>query len=237
MPTLLLIRHGENDFVGRKLAGRLPGVHLNEHGRQQAEMVAQALCKAPLKAIYSSPMERAVETAQPLAAALGLDVQLRPGLIELDYGRFQGRTFKQLRRTKLWKDVQGNPIVVRFPDGESFIEAQQRVAAELEAIIALHAEDEVVACFTHGDIIRLTVAHYLQMPLNAYQRLAANTASITVLVRVKDQVFIPHINQVSGFEIKIPEKKDKKEAQEPGGTQAEEQTPAANQGSNGRDVS
>jgi broad specificity phosphatase PhoE len=220
MPTLLLIRHGENDFVGKKLAGRMPGVHLNEHGRKQAEMVKEALCKAPLKAIYSSPMERAVETAQPLAAALGLEVQIRPGLIELDYGRFQGRTFKQLRRTKLWKDVQGNPVIVRFPDGESFIEAQQRVTAELEAIVALHSEDDVVACFTHGDVIRLTVAHYLQMPLNAYQSLAANTVSITVLVRVKDQVFLPHINQVSGFEIKLPEKKEKKEteaAQNPDG--------------------
>jgi broad specificity phosphatase PhoE len=213
MPTLLLIRHGENDFVGKKLAGRMPGVHLNEHGRKQAEMVKEALCKAPLKAIYSSPMERAVETAQPLAAALGLEVQIRPGLIELDYGKFQGRTFKQLRRTKLWKDVQGNPVIVRFPNGESFIEAQQRVTAELEAIVALHGEEDVVACFTHGDVIRLTVARYLQMPLNAYQSLAANTVSITVLVRVKDQVFLPHINLVSGFEIKLPEKKEKKESE------------------------
>jgi probable phosphomutase (TIGR03848 family) len=211
MATLLLIRHGENDLVGKKLAGRLPEVHLNEHGRKQAEGVAQALCKAPIKAIYSSPMERAVETAQPLAEALKLEVQLRRGLIEIDYGRFQGKTFKQLRRTKLWKDVQGNPVVVRFPDGESFIEAQQRVAAELEAIVALHGEEDLVACFTHGDVIRLAVAHYLQMPLNAYQRLAANTTSITVLVRVKDEVFLPHINQVAGFEIKAPEKKEKAE--------------------------
>lgn len=210
MPTLLLIRHGENDMVGRKLAGRTPGVHLNDKGQKQAEAVAQTLAKAPIKAIYSSPMERAYETAQPLAAALGLEVQIRPGLIEIDYGRFQGRSFKQLQRAKIWKEVLKTPAEGRFPDGESFIEAQTRVTNELEAIAALHTEEEIVACFTHADVVRLSIAHYLQMPINSFQRLMVNTTSISVIVRVKDQVFVPHINQVAGFEIKIPEKKEEK---------------------------
>ncbi len=210
MTTLLLIRHGENDTVGRKLAGRTPGVHLNENGRKQAEGVAQALGKAPIKAVYSSPMERAVETAQPLAEALGLEIQIRPGLIEMDFGRFQGRTFKQLQRAKLWKEVLKNPQEMRFPEGESFVEAQQRVTNDLEAIAALHGDDEIVACFTHADVVRLSVAHYLQMPLNTFQRLTASTTSVTVIVRVKDEVFVPHINQVAGFEIKMPEKKEEK---------------------------
>ena len=209
MTTLLLIRHGENDWVGKALAGRTPGVHLNEKGRQQAAALAAALGKAPLKAIYSSPLERAVETAQPLAAALGLEVQVRPGLIEVDYGEFCGKTIKQVSRRKLWKEVMANPAGVRFPGGESFVEIQTRVAAELEAIHALHAEQDVVACFTHGDVIRLAAAHYLQMPLNAYHRLQAGTTSITVIVRVKDQVFVPHINQAPSFEIKLPEQKRK----------------------------
>jgi probable phosphomutase (TIGR03848 family) len=205
MPTLLLIRHADNEYITRnRLAGRLPNVHLNEKGRQQAEALAQLLGKAPLKAVYSSPMERAVETAQPLAAALGLEVQIRPQLIEVNYGKWQGRSFKQLARIKLWKEVQTNPVAVRFPDGESFVEVQQRVAGELEEIAALHGDDELVACFSHGDIIRLAVAHYLQMPLNAYHRLSAQTTSITVLVHTRDRVFVPHINQVAGFEIKPP---------------------------------
>ena len=210
MPTLLLIRHGENDLVGRKLAGRTPGVHLNENGQKQAAAVAQALGKAPIKAVYSSPMERAFETAQPLAAALGLEVQIRPGLIEIDYGRYQGRTFKQLARAKIWKEVLKNPAEGRFPDGESFSEAQARVTNELEAIAALHAEDEIVVCFTHADVVRLSVAHYLKMPIEAFQRLMVNTTSVSVIVRVKDEVYVPHINQVAGFEIKMPEKKDEK---------------------------
>src|SRR3954452_18283038 len=102
MTTILLIRHGENNMVGKRLAGRLPDVHLNDRGKQQAQQLAEALCKAPLKAIYSSPLERAVETAEPLAAELGLPVQIAPGLIELGYGDWQGKTLKQLSRLKLW---------------------------------------------------------------------------------------------------------------------------------------
>ncbi len=210
MPTLLLIRHGETDFLGRKLSGRTPGVHLNEKGRAQADAVAQALGKAPLKAIYSSPMERAFETAQPLAAALSLEVQLRSGLIEMDFGRFQGRTFKQLQRVKLWKEVLNNPAGVRLPDGETFSEAQERIISDLEAIAGMHADEDIVACFAHADVVRLAVAHYLQMPINTFQRLSISTTSITVIVRIKDRVIVPHINQVAGFEIKIPEKKEEK---------------------------
>ena len=91
MPTILLIRHGENDYVKQnRLAGRLPDVHLNERGRQQAQVVAEKLALAPIKAIYSSPLERAAETAAPLAEKLGLPVTLRPGLLESDIGEWQG---------------------------------------------------------------------------------------------------------------------------------------------------
>ena len=110
MPTFLLIRHGENEYVAKgRLAGRLPGVHLNENGKKQAEAVAKAFVKAPIKAIYSSPMERCMQTAEPLAAALGLEINASQGLIEVDFGSWQDKTLKQLQRRKLWKVVQSNP--------------------------------------------------------------------------------------------------------------------------------
>jgi broad specificity phosphatase PhoE len=127
MPIILLIRHGENNFVGKRLAGRLSGVHLNDNGIKQAEAVANALCEAPIKAVYSSPLERAVQTAEPLAALLKLAVQIHPGLIEIDFGDWQGKTLKQLARTKLWKTVQHKPSEFCFPGGETFAAAQQRV--------------------------------------------------------------------------------------------------------------
>lgn len=209
MTTILLIRHGENNMVGKRLAGRLPGVHLNENGKKQAQQLAEVLCKAPIKAIYSSPLERAVETAEPLAAALGLEIRPAPGLIELAYGDWQGKTLKQLGRLKLWKVVQEKPSEFRFPGGESFPEVRDRVVAEIERIAAEHEEKDLVACFTHGDIIRLAVAHFLGVPLDLFQRVGANPASISVIhLDKKGRPFVPHINQVLNFEFKQEEKPD-----------------------------
>jgi probable phosphoglycerate mutase len=203
MTTLLLIRHGENDMVGKRLAGRLPGVHLNQRGKEQAEQVASALQKAPLKAIYSSPLERAVETAQPVAAAFGLEIRPAPGLVELDYGDWTGKTLKQLGRLKLWKVVQEKPSEMRFPRGESFVEVRDRVVAEIERIAAAHEESDLVACFSHGDIIRLAVSHYLGVPLDLFQRVAANPASISVLsIDKKGRPFVAHVNQVFALEFR-----------------------------------
>jgi probable phosphoglycerate mutase len=182
------------------LAGRTPGVHLNESGRQQAYTLAATLAAAPIKAIYSSPMERALETARPLAELKGLEVQQAQGLIEMDYGQWQGRTFKQLQRLKLWKLLMKDPAQVRFPVGESIFEAQERAHLELEKIAAGLAEKDLVACFTHGDIIRLVAAYYLEMPLHAYHRLSAQTASISILNLDKEnRAHLFNINQVNGF--------------------------------------
>ena len=181
MPVFFLIRHGSNDFVGKRLVGRLPGVHLNERGRQQAEMVAQALCHLPLAAVYSSPLDRAVETAEPLARALSIPVRQEAGLGEIDFGEWQGMSLGQLRRRKMWKMVQEKPSEMRFPGGESFSEAQNRVAQALEVIMHQHDGKALIACFSHGDTIRLAVAHALGLPLDNFQRLNIDTASLTIL--------------------------------------------------------
>lgn len=207
MTTILLIRHGENNLVGKRLAGHLPGVHLNENGKKQAEQIAQALSSAPIKAIYSSPLERAVETAQPLANSLGLQVQLAPGLAEMVYGDWQGKTLKQLSRLKLWKVVQEKPSEMRFPNGESFVEGQNRVVAQILAIAAAHEEKDLVACFSHSDIIRLATAHFLGMPLDLFQRLGTSTASISVIhLDKKGRPFVAHLNQVFALEFKEEKK-------------------------------
>jgi broad specificity phosphatase PhoE len=199
MTILLLIRHGENDYVGKRLAGRLPGVHLNERGRLQALALVPVLYRAPIKAIYSSPLERAVETAQPLAQALGLEITMAPGLHEMDSGKFAGRTIKSLARLKAWKNALANPATVSFPGGENFAQAQKRAIDELQAIVAAHPED-VVACFTHADVIRLVSAYYLQLPLEGFHRLSADTASITMIVIPKEgPAHILRLNQTVGF--------------------------------------
>jgi broad specificity phosphatase PhoE len=207
MTVILLIRHGDNEPMKKYLVGRLPGVHLNEQGQQQAQSLAKLLEGAPIQAIYSSPMERAVETALPLAQAKNVEIQIRLGLNELDYGAWKGRTFKQLQRTNVWKQLKIDPTNVRFPEGESICEAQERGRCELESIAAAHDEKDLLACVTHGDMIRLLVAFYLDMPLKAYQKLTVFTSSITVLSLSKDNhAHLLHMNQISEFDLTPPKK-------------------------------
>ncbi len=183
MPTILLIRHGENEYTrSGKLAGRLPGVHLNEHGRAQAEALAAALLEAPLKAIYSSPLERAVETAVPIAKAHGLKVQKRSGLIETRLGSWEGQSVKRLSRSKQWKQLQQHPARFQFPGGEWMAEQQARLVAEIEAICAAHRPKELVAVVGHADPFKLIVAHYMGIPLDLFQRLLIDTGSISTLM-------------------------------------------------------
>jgi probable phosphoglycerate mutase len=207
MPLLLLIRHGENEYVKTgKLAGRLPGVHLNERGRQQAAELAEALKEVPLKAIYSSPLERAVETAEPIAQARKLEIQLCPELMDTDIGKWQGRSLKVLRRIKKWKIVQGAPSRFTFPEGESFLQCQTRVVACLDGIAARHKPRDVVAAVFHADPIRLAVAHYLGMPLDHFQRLGCDTGSITMLFLSEMGAHIPKFNQRPPFDL-MPKRK------------------------------
>lgn len=196
MPTILLIRHGENQYVKKgKLAGRLPGVHLNEKGRKQADAVAQFLAEAPIKAVYSSPLERTMETAKPIAAVHKLTVIKRPGLQEVDFGQWEDKSLKQLMRRKLWKTVQSAPSRMRFPEGESFVEAQHRVTAELEFLVGLHKDMELVVCVGHSDMIKLALAYFMGLALDNFQRLMVSPASISTLHLSAAHSHIININQ------------------------------------------
>jgi broad specificity phosphatase PhoE len=188
MTYLLLIRHGENDVMARRLAGRMPGVHLNAKGRKQAETMAQALRHAPLKAIYASPLERAVETAIPVANLHGLEAVIAPELIEVDFGTWQGKTYKQLARMKT------------FPGGESLRSAQQRAWDFFIRTALQFGEQDALAFVTHGDIVRLAVAKALNMTLDDFHRLAAYPASVSVLVVEEKRTLVLQANQVAGWE-------------------------------------
>jgi probable phosphomutase (TIGR03848 family) len=182
MTTILLIRHGENDYVKKgRMAGRLPGVHLNETGKAQAGKLAETLADWPVKAVYSSPLDRTVETAQPIASALGLEAVTRQNLSEVDVGAWQDKTLKDLRRRKLWRTVQMNPARMHFPAGETFAAAQNRMRDALEWIVGEHKPKDLVVCVSHSDPIKLAVAYYIGMPLDMFQRLSISPASISGL--------------------------------------------------------
>ena len=180
MTTLLLIRHAMTDWAGRRLAGWLPDVHLNAEGRRQAEELAARLAGVALAAIYSSPLERALETARVLAAGRSLPVQLRLGLGELRCGDWQGKELEELSKDPLWPAVQFYPSGVRFPGGEALRETQARMVATLSEIVEAHA-GQVVAAVSHADPIALAVAHYAGVHMDLFQRLVISPASVTVI--------------------------------------------------------
>jgi probable phosphoglycerate mutase len=180
MTTLILIRHGYTDWSDKKLAGWLPDVHLNDRGKQQAEELPQRLAALDIAAIYSSPLERTIETAQPLAKARGLRIHRAVDLGEVKFGDWQGQTLKVLSSKKEWRIVQAAPSTFQFPNGESFRETQSRAVGVIEKINAGHAQDTIVA-FSHGDVIKLIVAYYSGIALDNFQRIAISPASISVI--------------------------------------------------------
>lgn len=207
MPTFLLIRHGENDYLKQgRLPGRLPGIHLNEKGRQQAQALAEALAKAPIQTIYSSPLERAMETAAPLAEKLNLPVIPCPGLLETDVGEWQGQTVKSLRRLKVWRILQQTPSLFRFPGGESISECQARLVAEIETLRQMHAADDLLACVLHADPILQIVSYYIGLPTDNFQRLTVNAASLTILQIHADHSRLLALNYTPSFSLALPSK-------------------------------
>jgi probable phosphomutase (TIGR03848 family) len=213
MPLLLLIRHGENDFVKTsKLAGHLPGIHLNERGQKQAQALGEALKDVPIKAIYSSPLERAMETAAPIANARKLEIVQEPDLMDTNIGSWEGKSLKVLRLTKLWSIVQNAPSRFRFPDGESFVESQARYVSALERIIKKHNKpQDIVAVVFHADPIKLAVAHFLGMPLDHFQRLSCDTGSLTALYASESGANLVKLNQRPPFEFLVQKKKTKED--------------------------
>lgn len=176
---ILLIRHGATPTTGQVLPGRAPGLHLSDVGQKQADEVAQRLHGLPLTAVYTSPMERAQETAAPISRHFGLAPQIMDELIECEFGDWTGSKLTDLYKLPEWKTVQQTPSQFRFPAGESFPEMQQRMASALDRIAAAHP-GEVVALFSHADPLKAAVAHIGGTPLDSFQRISIDTASISV---------------------------------------------------------
>lgn len=216
MAYILLIRHGQNDWVNkRRLAGWTPGVHLNEEGRSQAEQLSGRLSSLPLKAIYSSPLERCMETAAFLAHPHGLEVVELDAIGEVHYGKWQGKKIKKLTKKKRkWYAVQHFPSRFRFPGGESLTEVQKRAVAAIERLGRLH-EEELTAAVSHADVIKLILAHYLGMHIDLFQRIVVSPASVSLLALSESgPVRVLRINDDG--QIRLPSKDKDEEEQDSG---------------------
>src|SRR5262249_16582353 len=183
----------------RVLYGQTRGIGLDDRGRAQAEGLVERFVTVRLTAIYSSPLERCVETVEPLARAHRLKIAEGPDLIEMDTGSWTGRTRAQVHRTKRWTTVQRRPSAFRFPGGEGFVEAQRRAVDAVDSIARRHPRGRV-AIATHGDIVRLVLAHQLGTPLDDFQRIVADTASVSVVVFAARRGRVVLMNDTGGLE-------------------------------------
>lgn len=182
-PTLvLLVRHGETPTTGKVLPGRAPGLHLSDTGAAQARSVVERMgAVRTIDAIYSSPLERARETAAPVARARGMRVKTSRSLVELDTGDWTGKELAPLRRSRQWRTVQEWPSGFRFPGGESFLEMQERIVAGLDRLRQDHPGGVVLA-FSHADPIKAAVAHAVGTHLDLFQRIVVSPCSVSAVL-------------------------------------------------------
>src|SRR5947207_2621131 len=153
MTVFHLVRHGQHGLLGRVLAGRMPGVGLDERGRAEIAAVAERLADEPVAAIYASPLQRTRESAEIVAARLGLPIEFRDDVIELDFGEWTGSTFDAIRADPRWEAWRTQRSIARIPGGESMREVQKRIVEALLDINQIHPHQTVVLV-SHGDVIR-----------------------------------------------------------------------------------
>ncbi|NBV82082.1 MAG: MSMEG_4193 family putative phosphomutase [Actinobacteria bacterium] len=194
-PTLvLLVRHGTTPTTGKILPGRARGLHLAESGKEQARRAAERIAElGSIAAIYSSPLERARETAAPIAGALRKPVRIERGLLECDFGDWTGQPLRRLMKKPEWATVQRAPSMFRFPDGESFVEMQTRMADAVDRIRRRHAGKTVV-CVSHADPIKALVAHATGTPLDLFQRIVISTCSVTAIMYTDSSPIVLTVN-------------------------------------------
>ena len=179
--TILLVRHGQTPTTGRLLPGQAPGLHLSDEGKKQAEAAAARIAKLKrVTAIYASSLERARETAMPIARVRSLAVRIERGLMDLDVGRWTGERLDKVSKRPEWSTVQRHPSGFRFPDGESFMEMQTRMTDTLARLVERHRGGVVIAV-SHADPIKAALAHALGMHLDLFQRLNIAPGSITTI--------------------------------------------------------
>jgi probable phosphomutase (TIGR03848 family) len=198
MTTVLLVRHGQTPTTGTTLPGRAKGLSLADTGRAQAEAVAARLAALPkLDALYSSPLERARETAAPTAKARKMSVHIDKGLLECDFGDWTGSKLKDLMKLPDWTTVQRYPSGFRFPNGESFAEMQTRIVDTINTLVAQHPGG-VIACFSHADPIKAAVAHALGTHLDLFQRIVISTCSVSAITYGATGPAVLTVNSMTG---------------------------------------
>lgn len=177
---LHLIRHSLTSETGKRLSSLDPDIALSQQGQAMAAELGEYLASVPMTAVYTSPHRRCRETAAAIAKGRGLRPRINRAFVEADYGKWLGRPLKSLYRLKAWQELLAHPSRFRFPDGETLQEVQSRAVAGVEALTKRH-DGESVTVASHGDVIKVIVAHYLGVPLDLAHRLDPVPASVSIV--------------------------------------------------------
>jgi probable phosphoglycerate mutase len=196
--TVFLIRHGHTDAVGTRLTGRLPGVHLTAAGREQAVRLPARLRRHTerLAAVYTSPLERTRETADPIAEAFGVTAQPCDALLEPDFGHWTGSRFEDLDSDPAWRLFNAHRSRARVPGGESALAVQARIISALDEITSRYADGAAVAVVSHADVIRAALLAFLGMPLDLHDRLVIEPASMSGVQLFTGGLHVLFVNDV-----------------------------------------
>ncbi|HET9479867.1 MAG TPA: histidine phosphatase family protein [Pyrinomonadaceae bacterium] len=180
MTTFFLVRHGSCCGLGETLWGRTDGVRLNKEGKAEALRLAERFTDVKLDAIYSSPLERALETAEAIARVAKLEVKQSPAFNEIDFGEWSGRSFEVLAAAEHWRRFNSRRSVTKIPGGESFLDVQARVVAELERLSQQHAGGRI-AIVSHADVIKAAVGYVAGTPIDLLQRFEISPCSVSII--------------------------------------------------------
>jgi probable phosphomutase (TIGR03848 family) len=196
MSTVLLVRHGRTTAnASGILAGRQPGVHLDETGRAQASSLAGHLAEVPLVAAITSPLERCRETLDLLLGDRpGVPVHVDERLSECDYGDWSGRSLKELGREPAWKVVQGHASAAGFPGGETLLQMQGRAVEAIRDWNSVLGDSAVYVVVSHGDVIKSILADALGMHLDQFQRIRVDPASTSIVEYTALRPFVDRMN-------------------------------------------
>lgn len=218
MAYCILIRHGRSTANSQGiLAGWLPGIELDDTGREQAAALVDRLEGTPFVHLATSPLERCRQTAEPLAAAHGLTPEVHEGIGECRYGAWTGGRLETLVDEPLWRTVQDRPSEARFPDGEMFpgesiADMSARAVAairEIDAkVSAEHGTHAVWGAFSHGDIIKAVLADAVGTSLDDFQRLHVDPASVSVVRYTDRRPMLLRTNDGCSSVLRPPKPKD-----------------------------
>ena len=199
MAKFLLIRHATTDSVGKRLSGRTADVHLNEEGVKQAKELAQRFINLKIDALYSSPLERARETAAPIAELKQLECNVHQHLNEIDFGEWTNLSFDDLKDNAEFGRFNNFRSCTRIPGGELMAEAQLRFINGIEMLSANHTH-QTIAIVSHADLIRSCIAYYAGIHLDMFQRIEISPASVSIIELCNDTAKILLLNHTGKIE-------------------------------------